>query len=381
MNLRPTRAIFILVGVIVGLQVTRLFPAPPVFSHEIGRATYSQSYENNYFASLRSFNQKIEEVVGAGRTPVIVLGDSTFRGTGANGENVWTFRLQQLLARANPSLSVINFSQNGGDLLAPYLFYYFHKRFPTAIFVVGWHPTNNSMARHPFHYWLTSEIILRDGRANPAVAIGLDKVPINASSPTEGMSLVMAAVNIVAPYLDLGNFFRFWFFGNLSISASHNPIVVPLSASVDSEVERFGFVPSENPEFNVSMRNIYWAIVQRLEELVEHPDSVRRLFDEEYGVAFRDRLLIVVTDLNPYFSLPAETSTLSARNAYWQTLRDRMKEVSGLNSTAMTAGGGELSMDDFVDLGHLSVAGQKKLAERVAAELVKMPVALSEREK
>jgi len=54
-------------------------------------------------------------------------------------------------------------------------------------------------------------------------------------------------------------------------------------------------------------------------------------------------------------------------------LRERMAEVPGLNWTALTAGAGELSVDDFCDIGHLSVPGQAKLAERVANALSAMP--------
>jgi hypothetical protein len=75
------------------------------------------------------------------------------------------------------------------------------------------------MLRHPLHFWLTSDIILRDGSSNPAVAIGLDKTPINTTSPTEWLYLVMAGVNIVAPHLDFGNLLRYWALGNVSVSS------------------------------------------------------------------------------------------------------------------------------------------------------------------
>jgi len=363
-----------LIGIITGLQVARVFPAPPVFSDRFGRLTHYQSYENNYFASLRSFTEHVARVVDSGRTPVIVLGDSAIRGTCAAGDNVWTARLQQHLALVDPSLSVINFAQNAGDLLAPYFFYHFYKKFPQAIFVLGWHHTNASMLRHPFHFWLTSEIILRDGRDNPAVAIGLDETPINSTSPTEWLSLVMAAMNIVAPYLDLGNHLRYWAFGNLSISSQHNPILTSLASDTNDEPEISSFTAKPDPKFNTSMSQIYWGVVESLKTFVERPrNEVQKYFDKEYGPAYRDRLLIVTFDINPYFAIPAEPQVLAARDRYWKLLRERMAEVPGLNWTALTAGAGELSVDDFCDIGHLSVPGQAKLAERVANALSAMP--------
>jgi hypothetical protein len=50
-----------------------------------------------------------------------------------------------------------------------------------------------------------------------------------------------------------------------------------------------------------------------------------------------------------------------------------MSQVPGLNWTALIAGEGDLSVNDFIDLGHLSVPGQEKLAERVANALNTMP--------
>ena len=47
--------------------------------------------------------------------------------------------------------------------------------------------------------------------------------------------------------------------------------------------------------------------------------------------------------------------------------------MSGLNWISLLAGLGELSVDDFVDLGHLSVPGQARLAEVVAKALGTMP--------
>ena len=75
LTLRRLSLVVMLAGVAVGLQVMRFFPAPPVFSERLGRITNLQSYENNYFASLRSFTQKITRTLNSGRIPVIVLGD------------------------------------------------------------------------------------------------------------------------------------------------------------------------------------------------------------------------------------------------------------------------------------------------------------------
>lgn len=365
--------LLILSGIIAGLQISRLFPAPPVFSDWLGRATYYQSYENNYFASLRSFDEHISRVVKSGRTPVIVLGDSTMRGTGAGGPNVWTVQLQQRLAASNSSLTVINFAQNAGDLLAPYLFYHFYEKYPTAIFVWGWHHTNVSMLRHPFHFWLTSEIILRDGRDNPAVAIGLDETPINTTSPSEWGSLVLAGLNIITPYLDVGNHLRYWAFGNIAISAKRNPTLIPLSEDSYEEPDVFLFSPRPDLDYNASMSKIYYGFEEALKGFVERPSSkIQQYFDQEFSHKYRGRLLVAMIDLNPYFANQS-SGAKTERSKNWQSLRKRMAEVPGLNWTSLIADEGDLSAEDFVDLGHLNVAGQAKLADQVSAALTRMP--------
>ena len=363
-----------LLGLVAGLQAMRLVPAPPVFSERLGRITHLQSYENNYFASLRSFEHHVARVIASGRTPVIVLGDSTFRGTGAAGGNVWTARLQQHLTSVDPALHVINFSQNAGDLIAPYFFYHFQALFPQALFVVQWHYTNRNMERHPFTQWLTSEIILRDGRDSPAVRIGLKRVPIGASA--EWWSLIMARVNIAAPYLDLGNHLRFWALGNLSVSRYRNPIATPLADAVDTELDHALFVPSGDAKYNAAMRDIYRNMLGELgKSAMLPPDAIERFFDEYYGPAYRRRLLLVTIDLNPYFAPAAEPAALADRVQHWRLLREHMAAIAGLHWTSLIAGPrpGELSTDDYVDLGHLSVRGQARLAETVATALAAMP--------
>jgi hypothetical protein len=375
--IRPSvkQTFVVILGLLLGTQIMRLFPAPPVFSERLGRITQFQSYENGYFATLRSFTEHVDRLAAKGLTPVIVLGDSAFRGTGAAGDNVWTRRLQTYLSSYDPLLRVVNFAQNAGDLSAPYLFYHFYERFPQAIFVMQWHHTNRSMLRHPFHFWLTSEIILRDGRKNPAVEIGLDKTPINTSSPTEGMSLVMAGMNIIAPYLDLGNYLRYWWFGNLSISPSRNPVVIPLADAAEADHDIFSFTPRPDPALNATMSQTYRAVTEELGRFVDRPpNEIRDFFDDEFRPAFRDRLLLVSIDLNPYFAPRGDPGALETWARHWRTLTERMAEVRGLDWTALVASRGELSENDFIDLGHLSVPGQAKLAQRVAVALLRMPI-------
>jgi hypothetical protein len=362
-----------LLGVAAGLQVMRLFPPPPVFSEQHGRITHFQSYENNYFASLRSFTHHVARVVEVGRIPVIVLGDSSFRGTGATGGNVWTARLQQHVKSINPALHVINFSQNAGDLIAPYFFYHLQALFPQALFVVQWNYTNSAMERHPFTYWLTSEIILRDWHSSPAVDIGLKRMPLRSA---EWPTIIMAAVNIAAPYLDLGNYLRYWALGYLSISAEHNPTVTPLMDAPDTELDWFKFTPRNDVRWNATMREVYRNMMDELDKVaLRTSGEMKQFFDGYYPPAYRRRLLLVTVDLNPHFAPDAEPLALARRIRDWQLLRESVTAVPDLHWTSLIADSDELSENDYVDLGHLNVRGQARLAQTVAAALAGMPAA------
>lgn len=204
------------VGVLVSILILQSLPPAPAFSRNLGRATYWQSYETSYFATLRSYEKLLRIAFDDGKTPIVILGDSTIRGTGAIGNQVWTRRVQNQLEKELENVSVINLAQNAGDLMGPFLYHYLAKRYPKAYFIVQWHFPSEVGLRHPFHYWITSEIMIRDGKDNPAVKHALEIVPIKYSSAAdylrkgpseEQLSIFMAFLNSSTNYLDLGNWF------------------------------------------------------------------------------------------------------------------------------------------------------------------------------
>jgi len=373
LTVRRLKLLMLALGLVMGTQVPRLFPPPPVFSEHLGRINHLQSCERAYFASLRAFTHTLDGIVAAGRVPVVAIGDSTFRGTGADGANVWTARLQRELQTLDPAYQVVNFSQNGGDLIAPFLFFHFHKLFPTALFVMQWNYSNGGIGiRHPSHLWLSSEIMLRDGDANPAVRLALRKVPIETDQ--EWLSLVMAGLNIAVPYLDFGNAIRYWALGTPSVSARRNPVITPLSRAESHDLEEDHFTPRTDPQYNDKMHEIYAGILKVLGRVSAWtPEQTRTFFDTQLPAEYRDRLLLVTVDLNPYYAPVEDPAAMADRPRRWQALRQRLAEVPGLNWTSLIHEPGGLSVDDFVDLGHLSVPGQVLLARTVAAGLAAMP--------
>jgi hypothetical protein len=165
-------------GVATAMLITRAVPPAPIYSSHLGRATYWQSYETSYFASLQAYEKPIRDLLAQGLVPVVVFGDSTIRGTGATDEGIWTRELEKQLHAVNPRVRVLNYAQNAGDLMGPFLYHYLQKRFPQARYIVQWHFSSEVGMRHQFHFWLTSEIALRDGQRNPAVTRSFNLVRV-----------------------------------------------------------------------------------------------------------------------------------------------------------------------------------------------------------
>ena len=178
----------------------------PAFSPQLGRANYWQSYESSYFATVRAYEAPIQAILAAGNIPVVVFGDSSIRGAGASGADVWTRCLERRLQAVEPRVRVLNYAQNAGDMMGPLLYHHLQKKFPAIHCLVQWHFASEVGARHPFHYWLTSEIAWRDGKQNPAVQRSFRIVPVSA--PEERAAFVLAGLNLVTNYLDVGNWIR-----------------------------------------------------------------------------------------------------------------------------------------------------------------------------
>ena len=237
----------LLSGFLAGFLLMQFVPPAPPFSPNLGRATYWQSYETSYFASLRSYEKVVAESLHSGEIPLIIFGDSTIRGTGANGTEVWTKVLEGKLQESDPRIKVINFAQNAGDLVGPFLYHHLQKKFPQAYYIVQWHFPSEVGVRHPFHYWLTSEIALRDKDANPAVARSFSVVPIwknkitsylSSGFTVEEFSFLMSGLNITTNYLDLGNWFRYLLLGYPTITEQRAPIILPLRNAKDMDLPR-----------------------------------------------------------------------------------------------------------------------------------------------
>lgn len=366
-------------GLVVALLQIRALPPAPPFSPQLGRATYSQSYENSYFASVRSYEVPIAEILARGELPVVVFGDSSIRGTGAAGDEVWTRVLERRLQLVEPRVRVVNYAQNAGDLMGPFLFHHLQKKFPEARYIVQWHFPSTVGLRHPFHYWLTSEIALRDGDENPAVKRGYADVPVWRPEPysliTEGLgqeqlSFVLASLNIMTNYLDAGNWMRYLFLGRPYFSGDRNVEIQPLrnAAETDVTVPKF-IVPA--PESVKMMSEIFYNQCGEEAKYLQLPLAERAAYFEEiFPSSLRGNLLLLTSDYNPYYAPRNNSQKITEWRENWVQLRKEMAQISDLRWVSITSADGEFDIDDFVDLGHLTPQGQRKLADAVADNLL-----------
>lgn len=361
-----------LLGIAFALVMLRMVPPAPPFSEKLGRATYWQSYETSYFASLRSYEVPVEKVLSAGDIPVIVFGDSAIRGTGAVSADVWTRILERKLQETNPRIRVINYAQNAGDLLAPFLYHYLQKRYPDAYYIVQWPLSSETGVRHPFHFWLTSEIMLRDGESNPACKHSFATVPRGSTSEAENYAFVLASLNILTNYLDWGNWIRYVWLGRVTQTSSRRVSIEPLSSIGESDLPVLQFTPPVESSQN-TMRQIFSGNLDAWVKYLDRPFLARKAyFDEIFPQLQRSHLLLLSLDFNPYYAPYADKARMKQWHEVWRQIVTEMDKVDGLSWLSVSSARGEFEENDFMDLGHLTPRGQAKLANKVADKILSL---------
>lgn len=357
-----------LTGFLVALGIARQIPPAPAYSTELGRATYWQSYETSYFASLQSYEQPIRQALADGYVPIVVFGDSTLRGTGATGADIWTRVLERKLQERNRRVRVINYAQNAGDLMGPFLYHHLQKKFPQARYIMQWHFSSEVGIRHQFHYWLTSEIILRDGRRNPAVAQSLAIVPVTRAD--ERGSFILAAANIATHYLEVGNWIRYRWLGRPYMAVNRQVRISPLSAAEESDLPGTKFVPPDEKTQGY-MSGYFLSHQAARHKYIQTPLAQRRAYlDKMYPPAERGHLLLLTLDFNPFYAPKNDPAQMQVWREMWAQLRRDMAMLPDVNWVAVTGSDGGLGTDDYVDLGHLSIPGQQRLAQSIADKLL-----------
>lgn len=357
-----------LAGLLAAVLAVHSLPPAPIYSPQLGRATYWQSYETAYFASLRAYAQPIRDTLAGGYIPIVVFGDSTIRGTGAIGEDVWTRQLEKRLQIVNSRVRVLNYAQNAGDLMGPFLYHHLQRMFPEARYIVQWHFSSEVGIRHQFHFWLTSEIALRDGNRNPAVVRSFKIVPV--TRPDERASFALAALNIPTNYLDVGNWIRYRWLGRPYVDWDRKVKIQPLQVAQESDITITKFIdPGETQAAN--MRGYFLSHQKARASYVEQPRTTREAyFAEMFPSPLRSHLLLLTLDFNPYYAPHEDAAQLETWRTMWAKLRAEMAQIPDLAWVSVTGSAGDLKVDDYLDLGHLTVAGQRKLTETVATKLL-----------
>jgi hypothetical protein len=118
------------------------------------------------------------------------------------------------------------------------------------------------------------------------------------------------------------------------------------------------------------MRDIFLGNIAAWEAYVKRPLAERAAyFAEMYPPALRRHLLLLTLDFNPYYA-PRDEIKATAWRASWAQLRSDMRQIPDLRWVSLTGTQGELQDDDFADLGHMTVHGQRLLADAVADNLL-----------
>ncbi len=358
-----------LAGFVSAILLVRQIPPAPVFSPQLRRANYWQSYESAYFASLRAYEQPIHDLLRDGYIPIVVFGDSSIRGTGAVGDAVWTRQLEQRLQAVNARVRVVNYAQNAGDLMGPFLFHHLQAKFPAAYYIVQWHFSSEVGVRHPFHMWLTSEIALRDGDNNPAVHHSFKIVPV--TSPEERYTFVLAGLDILTHYLDAGNWIRYRWLGRPLVNSNRQVEIQPLSEAAESDVTMDKFIPPTTAGTADQMSGFFLAHLGARHTYIQRPWQERAAyFEEMYPSRLRSHLLVLSGDFNPYYAPHQDATAMNIWRTIWDQLRADMARIPNLRWVSYSGSNGLMQVEDFIDLGHMTPHGQQRVAEAVAGNLL-----------
>jgi hypothetical protein len=361
-------AIPLILGIIVGSQTGRLVHPAPAYSDLLGRASYHISFRNNYFAGLKSFEEKVDKVIEQGRVPLIVLGDSTIRGTGARTENVWTWVLQKMLDQHHGlNFKVLNFAQDGGDRVGPFMFFHLYERYPQARFVVQWQLGEKIGTRSPSHIWITDQIILDDWTKNYAVS----RIEPASLTREELLWAGLAGLDMLFPYNDLFNNLRYYYAGGVERDKPF-PFafsIRPLQAALEVDQDVGVFRPNEKQLSDLAAGFCGGLTAARIAFMNEHKSDFRSFMEQQYPAKVRDRLIMLTLDYNPLCE-PQSASEVARYTEMWICFRAELGRIEDLEALTMTWTDQELSNDDFIDHAHLTVQGQRKLASRVYSKVI-----------
>ena len=104
----------------------------------------------------------------------------------------------------------------------------------------------------------------------------------------------------------------------------------------------------------------------RLKYLERSINDRTAYFDRVYPKELRSHLMLLTLDFNPYYATISNKAKMNQWADLWIKLRRDMLNIKDLKWLSITSALDEQHVDDFVDLGHMTIPGQKVLANNVA---------------
>lgn len=144
------------------------------------------------------------------------------------------------------------------------------------------------------------------------------------------------------------------------------PQIIALKNVEDSGTSVFKFTePSK--EYFLEMQNIFLAQIEARQKYIESDKAARDKYIElMYPLELRKNLLLLTLDMNPYYVRELPRSRIIEWKEQWLTLAKDMQDYSKLNWVNLTSANDDFTINDYMDLGHLTPSGQAKLASRVS---------------
>lgn len=179
----------------------------------------------------------------------------------------------------------------------------------------------------------------------------------------------MAALNIGTNYLDLGNWVRYRWLGYPEVTRTRSVRISCLADAPDREKNHVEFTPIE-PEAESHLQKVFVSFLENRRAEMERPSADRKAyFDRVFPPGTRGHLLLISLDLSPHYAPINQPELMETWRNNWRHLRAEMANFPDLRWLSITGADGGMTTGDFLDAGHLTVAGQQHLAQAVAAEI------------
>jgi hypothetical protein len=335
---------------------------------------------SSFYPTISELKNIVTSRVSPGQTLVIIGGNSVLNGVGQPVTKLWSARLQELLGK---QFCVINLAFPGGE---PFDGSYFlaealRKQYPKLIFVSTANPGQIGLPcgslpyRHFYWQAFYSGVLMTDADRGAEVERLLKKDP-------DDEIRLGACLNHIFAVSELWNAVNMRWFSTVWSQLSESPQFGPFCARKHLTDNCQPLLPVKyryllhQEQFESDMKTLRSISEPLFEKKANHSWQPNKAFWSNFQheastvipAAMRKRILMVLLPNSPYF-VKRLSNDEQARQSLGFSESCKQWETAGFHSIEA---GKDFCEEDYVDRLHLAPSGGSKLANQVAAEIVKV---------